>query len=183
MAFTHPIITVALAAPFYRREIPLRIWLWGALLTALPDIDFVGYQMGVPYAHMMGHRGFTHSLFFAAVVGLLSALFFRKRWPLRLATLGLFFFLCTASHGILDGMTNGGLGVAYFAPFENSRYWMPFRPIPVAPLNPRLIFSAWGLRVVTSELFWIWLPTLVTAAVIIAARWRSRRGRDSDSAR
>ena len=183
MAFTHPIITLALAAPFYRREISLRIWLWGAMLTALPDIDFVGFQMGVPYEHMMGHRGFTHSLFFAAIVGIASAMLVRRYWTRKFATLWLFFFLCTASHGILDGMTNGGLGVAYFSPFENSRYWMPFRPIPVAPLGPRLIFSAWGLRVVTSELFWIWLPTFATAAVILAARWRSLRDRGSDSVR
>ncbi len=184
MAFTHPIITLALGAPFYRREISMWIWLWGAFLTALPDIDFVGYQMGIPYPHMMGHRGFTHSLMFAAVVALLSALYFKKWWQRHPAWLWFFFFLCAASHGVLDGLTDGGLGVAFFAPFDNSRYFLPWRPIPVAPLHPRLIFSEWGAHVIASELLWIWVPTLVATAVIFAARGgrtASLRGPDSGS--
>lgn len=170
MAFTHPIITLVLGAPFYRREISSRIWLWGAVLTALPDIDFIGYRSGIPYAHMMGHRGITHSLFFAAVVGLLSAFYFRDHWQRSAFSLWLFFFLCTASHGALDGLTDGGLGVAFFAPFENGRYFLPWRPIPVAPLNPSLIFSEWGAHVIASELLWIWVPTLAVAGTILAIR-------------
>lgn len=183
MAFTHPIIALALGAPFYRRNVSGWIWLWGAALTALPDIDLFGYRMGVPYSHMMGHRGFTHSLVFAALIALLTAQYSRASWKGSRSTLWLFFFLCAASHGVLDGLTDGGLGVAYFSPIENSRYFLPWRPIPVAPLNPRLIFSEWGARVVASELLWIWLPTLLTAAVIVAARWSWLRGRDSDNGR
>jgi hypothetical protein len=26
-------------------------------------------------------------------------------------------------------MTNGGLGVAFFSPFDNGRYFLPWRPI------------------------------------------------------
>nr|HRC76832.1 rhodanese-like domain-containing protein [Kouleothrix sp.] len=33
-------------------------------------------------------------------------------------------------HGVLDAMTDGGLGVAFFAPFSATRYFFPFRPIP-----------------------------------------------------
>src|SRR6185436_15539798 len=117
----------------YRKEVPISVLLWGALLTALPDIDFIGWQAGVPYGNWLGHRGFTHSLFFAAVMALLSASYFRKSAALKFTPLWIFFFLCGASHGLLDGMTNGGLGVAYFAPFDNSRYFLPWRPIPVAP--------------------------------------------------
>jgi hypothetical protein len=29
-----------------------------------------------------------------------------------------YFFLAAASHGLLDAMTDGGLGVAFFAPFD-----------------------------------------------------------------
>lgn len=179
MAFTHPIVAVALASPLYRRETPVRIWLWGAVLTALPDIDFIGYQMGVPYSHPLGHRGFTHSLVFAALAALLSTFLLRHSWKRSLSVLWLFFFLCAASHGILDGMTNGGLGVAYFAPFDNSRYFLPWRPIPVAPLSPRRIFSEWGAQVIASELVWIWMPCLLIAGVILAARWKSLTVRDS----
>jgi hypothetical protein len=40
-----------------------------------------------------------------------------------------YFFVVTASHGALDAMTDGGLGIAFFAPFDNTRYFFPFRPI------------------------------------------------------
>lgn len=183
MAFVHPAVTAALAAPFYRRETPPVIWLWGAFLTALPDIDFIGFRLGIPYPHPFGHRGFTHSLLFAAVVALLSASWLRRRWPGGFGSLALFFFLCTASHGILDGMTNGGLGVAYFFPLDNDRYFLPWRPIPVAPLSPRLIFSAWGWQVLKHEMIYIWIPTAFATALILAVRWRSVLGRGSDSVR
>jgi inner membrane protein len=182
VAFTHPIAAVALASPFYRRDVRPVVWLWAAFLTALPDIDFVGYQMGIPYPHPFGHRGFTHSLLFAALVAFGSAWYFRKEWKRSVGSLCLFLFLCAASHGLLDGMTDGGLGVAYFAPFDNTRYWMPWRPIPVAPLGPRLIFSAWGYEVVKAELIYLWVPSLLIAAAVLAARW-PRLARDSDSAR
>lgn len=177
MAFTHPIAAVAIGAPLYRREVSPWIWLWGGFLCALPDIDFVGYRLGVPYSHLLGHRGFTHSLFFAALAALLSVFYFRKDWRGKAIPLWLFFFLCAASHGLLDGMTNGGLGVAYFSPFTNERYFLPWRPIPVAPLSPRRIFSEWGLAVVTHELVWIWIPVLVFTVAVLALRWpRTGRG-------
>jgi inner membrane protein len=182
MAFTHPIVMLAFASPFYRPQTSKWIWMWGALLTALPDIDFLGYQAGIPYSEPLGHRGFTHSLLFAAVIALASAAYFKKNWPQSFSTLWLFFFLCCASHGLLDGMTNGGLGVAYFGPFDNSRYFLPWRPIPVAPLSPRRIFSEWGLAVVTHELVWIWIPVLLLTAMVLFFRWR-RQSRDSGSVR
>ncbi len=182
MAFTHPIAAVAIASPFYRKEVPISIWLWGAFLCALPDIDFIGYQFGVPYAHLFGHRGFTHSLVFAALVAALSAWYFRRGAGLKARALWVFFFLCAASHGLLDGMTNGGLGVAYFSPFSNERYFLPWRPIPVAPLSPRRIFSEWGLAVLTHELVWIWIPVLLFSVAVLALRW-PRLGRGTGSGR
>jgi inner membrane protein len=62
------------------------------------------------------------------------------------AALMLDFFLITASHGILDAFTNGGLGIALFSPFDNSRYFFPFRPIQVSPIGAGF-FSMRGLRV------------------------------------
>lgn len=173
MAFTHPIAAVVLAAPFYRREIPARVWLWGAALAALPDIDFIGYRLGVPYEHLWGHRGLTHSLVFAAVIGVLAAWWMRPDW--KFIKLWVFFFLCTASHGLLDGMTDGGLGVAFFSPFDDGRYFLPFRPIPVAPLSPARIFSEWGWRVIQAELLWLWLPALTVTIAILVARWPAVR--------
>jgi inner membrane protein len=69
-------------------------------------------------------------------------------------------------------MTDGGLGVAFFAPFTNSRYFFRWTPIRVSPIGISNFLSARGLAVVRSELLWIWLPTVVLAAVVWFAQPR-----------
>ena len=69
-----------------------------------------------------------------------------------------YFFIVTASHGILDAMTDGGLGVAFLAPFDNSRYFFPWRPVMVSPIGVAPFFSRYGLNVLLSEIVWIWEP-------------------------
>ena len=66
-----------------------------------------------------------------------------------------------ASHGLLDAMTDGGLGVALLWPISNHRYFAPWRPIPVAPIGARML-SGRGLEVVTTELLYF-LPLLIYA--------------------
>jgi inner membrane protein len=56
-------------------------------------------------------------------------------------TLFTYLFLATASHGVLDAMTDGGLGVAFFSPFDNRRYFLPWRPIVVSPISIARFFS------------------------------------------
>jgi inner membrane protein len=118
----------------------------------------------------MGHRGFTHSLFFAALLAaLVVALFFRgSSWLL----MWLYFFVATASHGILDAMTNGGLGVAFFAPFDNARYFFPFRPIQVSPLHVHRFFSARGAAILLSELKWVIAPSVLFGVLCLTVRSR-----------
>jgi inner membrane protein len=62
-------------------------------------------------------------------------------------------------------MTDGGLGVAFFAPFDNTRYFLPWTPIRVSPIGLGRFFTARGLAVLASELLWIWLPATLLAAV------------------
>jgi inner membrane protein len=68
------------------------------------------------------------------------------------------FFLLTASHGVLDAFTNGGLGIALLSPFDNTRHFFPWKPITVSPIGVKAFFSKWGLAATKSELLWIWLP-------------------------
>jgi inner membrane protein len=63
-----------------------------------------------------------------------------------------FFFLLSASHGILDAFTNGGLGIALLSPFDHSRYFFPWTPIMVSPIGLKAFLSKWGLMVMKSEL-------------------------------
>jgi membrane-bound metal-dependent hydrolase YbcI (DUF457 family) len=97
----------------------------------LPDIDVLGFWFGIHYGDFWGHRGFTHSLFFAGVIVTLALVagLPRALSGLSRGWLWLYFFLATASHGILDAMTNGGLGVAFFSPFDNTLF-LPLAPHP-----------------------------------------------------
>ena len=56
-------------------------------------------------------------------------------------------------------MTDGGLGVAFFSPFHNTRYFLPWMPIRVSPIGVSRFFSQRGLEALQSELLWIWLPS------------------------
>ena len=69
---THPAVAVALGPFFSRWGVSPRWWMAGALCTVVPDLDTIGLQLGVPYGHVLGHRGLTHSLTFAAVLALLA---------------------------------------------------------------------------------------------------------------
>jgi inner membrane protein len=53
---------------------------------------------------------------------------------------------------VLDAMTNGGLGVAFFAPFDTTRYFFPWRPITVSPIGVGSFFTHRGALVVLSEI-------------------------------
>jgi inner membrane protein len=80
--------------------------------------------------------------------------------------------LATASHGLLDAMTNGGLGPASFAPFDNHRYFLPWTPIRVSPIGIGRFFTGRGSAVLRSELLFIWVPAgvLVVSAFLLRSR-------------
>jgi len=59
--------------------------------------------------------------------------------------------LVLVSHPLLDTLTDGGLGCALFWPFDLTRYFAPWRPIPVAPIG-LAFFSPFGLFVAAVEL-------------------------------
>jgi len=149
----------------------------------IPDLDVVEFHFGVRYADFWGHRGFTHSLTFAVLLaGAALTVVFQKNAPgLRPLVLFIYFFLATASHDFLDAMTDGGLGVAFFSPFDNTRYFLPWTPIRVSPIGIGRFFSARGLAVLRSELLWVWAPTavLIVGAMVVHATGRRRALRGS----
>jgi inner membrane protein len=178
--FSHSIAAVALGTCCPTRRMPLRFWVLAAVCAALPDADVLGFGLGVRYSDLLGHRGLTHSLFFALALGfLVVTLFFRNidpgsgEWWILVA----YFFIVTASHGVLDAMTNGGLGVAFFSPFSNERYFFPWRPIEVSPLSVGSFLSSRGAEVIVSEIKWIWIPS---GLVILIATLGRRLFRTSD---
>ncbi|HKW64200.1 MAG TPA: metal-dependent hydrolase [Candidatus Acidoferrum sp.] len=174
-AFSHAVAALSIGTCFYRPGMPKRVWIAGVLCSVLPDVDVVGFHFGIHYGDFWGHRGFTHSLLFAATLATFVAfLAFRRASPgTSLVWIWTYLFLATASHGFLDAMTDGGLGVAFFSPFNNARYFFPWRPIRVSPIGVSRFFSQRGLEVLQSELLWIWLPSALLA--VVAWLWHCRR--------
>ncbi|HUQ84615.1 MAG TPA: metal-dependent hydrolase [Gemmatimonadaceae bacterium] len=178
-AFTHAIAGLALGTAFRRRHTSPRYWIAGAVIAALPDVDGVGFWLGVPYESTFGHRGFTHSIFFAALIALAALIFFRDRaYDGERPRLWTYLFLATASHGVLDAMTTGGGGIAFFAPFVNERYFFPWRPILVSPMSISRFFSERGLRIIASEIVWVWIPAGIFAAMSLSFLRAKRRTTD-----
>lgn len=164
-AISHALAALSIGTCFYRPGVPKRVWAIGAVCSVLPDLDVIGFRFGIRYGDFWGHRGFTHSLFFAALIATtIVILGFRHGTqglsPFKFWT---YLFLAIASHGFLDAMTDGGLGVAFFAPFDNHRYFFSWRPIRVSPIGVGRFFSDRGLAVLRSEFLWIWIPAGILA--------------------
>ena len=157
----------ALYVPF-RNRVPRHFALVGAFAAVVPDFDVIGFRFGVNYADPLGHRGLTHSLIFAIALGAaIVALSHARAGQTRLAVWA-YLALATASHGIFDAFTDGGLGVALFAPFTHERFFFPWRPIEVSPIGLSRFFSARGADVFMSELVWVGIPALAVALLGLA---------------
>jgi inner membrane protein len=166
---------------------PGRRWARGALfwslLSLLPDLDVVGFSLGVQYGDEWGHRGATHSLVFSLTLGVaigLLAPWFRR----PVVRTGGIATAVLISHALLDTLTDGGLGCALLWPFDDSRYFAPWNPIPVAPIGLSFL-TPYGLFVSVIELalfgplLWFALtPSRALASSSIPrGRWGGRRSR------
>ena len=137
----------------------LKVLVIAAVVSAmLPDSDVLSFVFGISYGSPFGHRGFTHSILFALLWAVILMQIFGKSHKI------LWFFVIffsTVSHGILDAMTTGGRGVGFLIPFDNSRFFFPFRFIKVSPIGITNFFSEWGLQVIISEIKYVFLPCFV----------------------
>ncbi len=136
----------------------------GALCAVLPDADVLMHFF-VPYEHAFGHRGAWHSLTFcsllAAVIGFASRDNRRTRASIA--------FVSSASHALLDMLTDGGLGVALFWPLSTERLFFWWRPIPVSPIGVRSFFSMRGLRILQAESA-VMLSAAALAVIVLSRR-------------
>jgi len=174
-SLTHAYVGAALGALAPRWLRGPRFALLLAALAAAPDLDVVAFAFGIPYEHRFGHRGFSHSLLAA---GLCAVAVWAWRYPsvrpltARWWALLLWIFAATASHGLLDAFTNGGRGIGFLIPFDDRRYFFPWRPLQVSSLNPLDFLTRHALDVFGRELLWVWLPTTL---VLLPALLRRRR--------
>jgi len=162
-AFGHVAVAYAMGKTLDSGWATIRFWVLTVLCCLLPDVDVVGLVFGIPYEHALGHRGLTHSIAFALLIGIVVpkvAVPTIPCWSARYGILALYFGLVTLSHGLLDAFTDGGLGIAFFAPFDTTRYFFPWRPLTVSPIGVTQFFSPWGLGAIISEFFWIGIPVV-----------------------
>jgi inner membrane protein len=166
---SHPAVPLALAVALGPSRVPPALTAAACAASILPDIDAAGFALGIPYGQPLGHRGFTHSFVFAMLVAVAGAALAGHLGAAR-GTVFLVLFVSASSHGLLDAMTTGGLGVAFFSPFSNERFFLPWRGILVSPIGIAQFLSNRGVRVLQSELVWIWAPSALLAGLGVAMR-------------
>lgn len=169
-AFGHGILAYTikkLGAP----SATIKVTLLAIFCSTIPDADVIAFRFGIPYEHMFGHRGFTHSIFFSIIFGLLISFIFHRKDQLKY---GIIYILATLSHAVLDAMTTGGRGVAFLAPFSEERFFLPWRFIKVSPMSIKRFISEWGLQVLWSEFIYIWIPCFI----VLSINWVVRRNKN-----
>jgi inner membrane protein len=127
---------------------------WLSVASMLPDADVLAFLYGIPYEAPFGHRGASHALLAAPLLALLPGLALDqltgqrprlRTWLLTTAVV--------ATHGLLDALTDGGLGAALLWPVSPERFFAPWTPLPVAPIGAAF-FTADGLKVAATELLY-----------------------------
>ena len=161
-------VAAALSRPSHARR--WGVLLTGALLGVCPDFDYA-----LNWLRIWGegwHHGFTHSIPFALLLGLVVALASGARgvWGVIL------FSAATASHALLDFVITESRGVALWWPFTGRRYKLRLpNPIDYAWSDASLWEAAPDvLRISLIELT-IFGPLLLLVVLVK----RSRAGRDA----
>lgn len=173
---THAIVSLALgqaAAAESRGD--WRFWIAAIGCSVLPDFDVIGFGFGIHYGDLWGHRGMTHSLLFAVILGVIAAFSIGSSRAQFLWN-SVLLFVITASHGVLDAMTNGGLGIAFFSPFDTTRYFFSWQPIQVSPIGLDWFFSARGLSILLNEALYAWVPAAIIGLAFFL--WRKSKSRE-----
>lgn len=176
--FSHLAVPIAARLGAGKLSVPNPLLITGMILSVLPDADVVSFRLGIPYAAGLGHRGFSHSLLFAAVAALGGALLMRAfKIPMRNSLW--YLSLSAVSHGLLDALTTGGYGIAFFWPLSDQRFLAPVRMIDAWPLRASRFFSSGGMEVLKSELAWVCMPLVGVGLIAFALRNSLRKNTGS----
>lgn len=130
-SLTHIAVGACMGEAYLGKTVGRKAMIWGALAQSIPDIDFIAALWMDTPSSLLAHRGFTHSLLFAALVAPFMALI-AERWHrphnISLKRWMLFFSAVIFVHLLLDAFNNYGVG--WFEPF--SKYRISFNAIYVA---------------------------------------------------
>lgn len=162
--FAHSLIPASLKFALQKELVSGRLFALGILASVIPDLDVIAFKFGIPYGSQWGHRGFTHSIFFAFCLGLIASAAAKLLLSGRI-TAFIYIFISAVSHPVLDSFTNGGKGCALYWPFRTERIFFSWRPIEVSPIGANF-FSERGLAVIYSEICWVGVPVFFSGIVI-----------------
>jgi membrane-bound metal-dependent hydrolase YbcI (DUF457 family) len=151
--FSHAMAAAAVGSVMAPKPLMRPFLCWGAVCAVLPDLDNIG-PGGIDM--LGGHRGFTHSLAFALLSGVVAALSVPRGadWGGQRLRFASFIGLATATHGGLDALTRMTPGIQFLSPFSRRDY----------RASPSLLHSG------IFELFWLFIPLLVFVGVILYVR-------------
>lgn len=166
---THAAVPLAIGLGLGKKAVSRRLLVAGIVASMLPDLDTLGFKLGIPYGSQFGHRGFTHSLFVAGVMAIVAAGMYRVLQTNSIKAFA-FVFLAAASHGLLDTCTTGGRGVALLWPFSLQRFFAPVRFIRVSPIGIARFLSGRANAVLLSEILWVWIPMALLCLVLLNFR-------------
>ncbi len=122
-SITHIALGAVAGEAIAGKELGKRAMFYGAIAQSLPDIDFIGAFFLNPVDNLLFHRGFTHSIFFAAISSVILALIIRRlheaeKIPLK--KLILFIAIEISLHLVLDVCNAYGIGL--LEPFSTQRF-------------------------------------------------------------
>jgi inner membrane protein len=166
---THVVVGLGAARIFASHSQSPSFYGLAAALSLLPDLDVVSFRLGIPYSSRFGHRGFSHSICCAVLVSLCVAALVSSYFGVPWWQMALFCLAVVIVHSVLDALTDGGCGIAFFSPFNDRRYFLPWRPIQVSPIG-LAVFSRWGWRALLSEIVWVWLPLAILVGGVALKR-------------
>lgn len=138
-SLTQIVLGAAVGEAVLGKKIGNKAMLLGAIAGTIPDFDVAAGFFTDTVSALEIHRGFTHSIFFALVVGLLFA-WLLALWDKRanLKEWWLFWFLTFVTHPLLDAHTTWGTQL--FWPFETRLAYKNIFVIDPLYTLPFLIF-------------------------------------------
>lgn len=170
--FAHMAAGLAAAAIFRPPGVTRRFWITVALCGLLPDGDFFFMPLWPDMQSVLGHRDFSHAILFAILAGWLVAWALSRspEWRPWRPRLWLCFALAIMSHGIVDGMTTYGPGIAYLSPFTHQRWFLPFQPLGAIGARGTRTVLEYAASYALNEALWVGVPSLVLLAASAYAR-------------
>jgi membrane-bound metal-dependent hydrolase YbcI (DUF457 family) len=145
-----------------------RLLLTCALLGVCPDFDYALNWLRISGGGW--HHGFTHSIAFALLLGLVTAVV----WGDRSARGVILFGAATVSHTLLDLLITESRGVALWWPFTDRRYKLGL-PGPVDYNWSDASVWAWAVDVLGISFIELAIFGPVLLAVLLVRRLSSRR--------